>query len=189
MLAAYLGALALGAGVLGLQSVLGHGHGGGVDLDGDGIPDVAGGGHDGDHDGLAFLGALASLRFWTFFLLGMGLVGTAATLLAAASSTIVFVAALGVGVLAGFGAVFGIKKLEGRSSSSHSAMDAGQGRLAKVIVRIEPERSGKVRVELKGQLVDLVARSDETFAEGDEVVVTEVVGHEAKVSRFSNDDG
>ena len=55
--------------------------------------------------------------------------------------------------------------------------------MARVLVPIEAGKTGQVRIELDGQLVDLLARTDEGRAErGEMVLIQDVEGELATVS-------
>ena len=55
--------------------------------------------------------------------------------------------------------------------------------MGRVIVPLVPGGLGKVRVDIKGAAVDYVARSTETLAAGEDVIVEESEEGEVVVSR------
>lgn len=177
MLLVYLGALLAAAGTIALQ--LFGGHDGSVDAH-----DVHAGG-DGAHDAGFWL-MFASLRFWAFGMLGFGLVGTLATLFHFTHPTITLVAAIASGLASGAFAATVVRNLTTRVASSHSSPEEIVGKLGRVIVPLGGS-PGKVRVEVKGTITDYVARSSETLAEGETVLVEEYDGKEAVVSRAPKD--
>lgn len=158
-----------------LQVLAGHGDvGGGHD---------AGPTHDADHDaGLWSL--VASVRFWSFLFLAFGLVGTLLTLFQLAGPAVTFGLALASGFGSGTFAVTVIRRLLTRSASSNVTRGEGiVGRMGRVIVPPSAERRGKIRVEVKGSVVDYVARSSEPLTEGDAVIIEEYEDSEVVVSR------
>lgn len=174
----YIAALVASGGAVLLQILAGHG-----DVGGD-----AGGGHDGsshgaDHDaGLWSL--VASVRFWSFLLLAFGLVGTLLTVFALAGPAVTFGLALASGFASGTFAVTVIRRLLTRSTTSNVKRGEGViGKLGKVIVPLSPDGRGKVRIEVKGSVVDYVARATEAINEGDAVIIEEYEDSEVVVSR------
>ena len=174
MLPVYVASLLVGLGVLVVQLTVGHDTAGGHDV------------HHGDgtHELTPFT-IVASVRFWAFALLAFGLVGT---------------------LLVGFGIAGRRRRARGRRGGR-----PGVGRVRRhrreppaepepaehVVVRRRPraggagrrpdhaaEGRGKVRVEVKGTAVDLIARARESLETGAPVVVEEVTSEgEAQVSR------
>jgi membrane protein implicated in regulation of membrane protease activity len=170
----YLVALILGLGTIGLQFVLSH-----VSADLDHDHDFSGG-HDvspehGDADG-ALSGAAAlflSMRFWTFALMAFGLVGSALHYLELCNWIVCLVLASGSGLGSGLLAAWVFKNLTKGVTSSESNTDA-VGQVARVLVPVSKEHPGKVRIKLKGKVVDMVATTDAEVLEGDEVLVVEM---------------
>ncbi|MEO6418137.1 MAG: NfeD family protein [Polyangiaceae bacterium] len=179
MIVLYIAALVASAGAVLLQIMAGHGD----------VGDGAAGGHDvgpthdADHDaGLWSL--VASVRFWSFLLLAFGLVGTLLTLFQLAGPAVTFGLALASGFASGTFAVTVIRRLLSRSASSNVKRGEGVvGRLGKVIVPLSPDGRGKIRVEVKGSVVDYVARASEAISEGDAVIIEEYEDSEVVVSR------
>jgi membrane protein implicated in regulation of membrane protease activity len=174
MLWVYLAALIVGAGTLLLQAVLGH--------DADGDTDLA---HDTDQDhdaGGASL--LFSARFWIFLSLAFGLSGALLTLFRLAGPTLIFVLAAGSGLLAGLLAAWVIRSLKRGQVSGVPGADEAVGRIAEVLIPCEQGRIGKVRLQLRGQTMDLLARGgDEAIGAGSKVVIEDIEGGIARVSR------
>lgn len=186
MLGLYIAALIFGGGLLALSILGGGGHGdadadGHVDLDADGDVDAGGDAdHDHDHshagDATGFFTIFASLRFWTFFLSFGGAAGAILTLLKQP--------ALSTGVLAGvFGFVCGtvaawtVKKLSRAQLSSAMGQDDWIGRSATVVLPISAARNGKVRLDLEGEVKEVLATTAATEGEipiGAEVIVVEM---------------
>lgn len=175
MIWVYLAALVVGAGILLLQAVLGHEGADGMDADGDGVPDSPG------HDGDSGAPLLFSARFWIFLALAFGLSGALLTLFQLASSGVVLALAAGSGVVSGLFAAAVIRALKrGQVSSVVSAQEA-VGRLGAVLVQCEKGRVGKIRLELRGQTVDLLAMSNDSLPVGTRVLIEDIEGDIARV--------
>jgi len=195
----YLFSLIVGAVLLGASILLGgHGAdadgdvdaGGDVDADADadgGLDkDTAIGGH-GDFSG--FLTTFLSLRFWTFFLAFFGLTGLVLDLFGlVGSSWITLALALAMGLGTGAGAMAALRKLAAETSGK--AVESGDyiGKTARVVVPFGAAGVGKVRVEVKGNSVDLLASGieEDAFEGRDEVLIVEMEGTRARVARMSS---
>lgn len=169
--ALYIVALVVGVSVLGVQAFAGH--------------DADGGGHDashGDHDAPPWA-LLLSMRFWSFGFLAFGLAGTLLTLfgLAGATASLIVSGVLGVG--AGVGATTVIRRMTQKGPSSQVLPTEVVGKIGRVLVAPGGSARGKIRVELRGQIVDYVAASTEPLAENDVVVIDEFDGSEVKVTK------
>jgi len=185
----YLAALILGLGTIALQFILAHAGDADVQADHDvdvGDHDLDGDAHhegpDGAPDHGAVLGLFLSMRFWTYALLAFGMVGAASHFLHLAGPTSVLVTSLAMGAGAGIAASMLFRALKpGVSSATTSAETVG--RMARVTVPLRKGGLGKVRVEVKGKRVDLLATTDadEDIAAGAEVVVVEFRGEQAHV--------
>jgi membrane protein implicated in regulation of membrane protease activity len=171
VLALYLAALILGGGTLVVQLALGHHDAGGHD-----------GGDGADHDA-SLLTFVASVRFWAFALFAFGFVGTSLTLLGFAGPLLAAVLAGAMGIAAGVTAVSTLRRLRTRTESSHATSVDVVGQIGRVLVPPNESGRAKVRVSVKGAYVDLVARSSEPLAEGDEVLIEECEGSDVTVSR------
>ncbi len=170
MVVLYIAALVLSAGVVALQVLSGHGDSGGHDA------------HGADHDG-GIASFVASVRFWSFLLLAFGLVGTLLSVFQLAGPILTFALALGSGFGSGIFAVTVIRRLLTRGASSNVKRGDVIGRMGRVIVPVATPGRGKVRIEVKGSVVDYVARSGEALNEGDSVIVEEYEDSEIVVSR------
>ncbi|HJL14005.1 MAG TPA: NfeD family protein [Sandaracinaceae bacterium LLY-WYZ-13_1] len=199
----YLASLIVGGVLLGASILLG-GHddadleaGGDVDVDGDldldadadADADVEGGldqdlAH-GDLSGILF--SFLSLRFWTFFLAFFGLTGLVLGGLNLVSSEwLALGLALAMGLSTGFGAMTLIRKLQSDTTGRAVSSSDYVGKTARVLVPFESDGVGKVRVDIKGSSVDLLASGlDEAEYGGkDEVVIVEMDGSRARVARL-----
>ena len=223
---AYLFALIVGLGILGIQSVLGSkdadadadadfdadadadfdldadadadldaGFDADADLDADADADFdvdgdadAHTGVDGNKDVGGVGGVVAmflSVRFWVFAFLGFGLSGTLLTFLSSVGAVPTAITAIVMGLVCGFGAAAAFGALK-RTASEHTehAGEVAVGRIGRVIVPLPESGMGKVRIEISGRSVDLMARAEGLRIErGDAVVIEDVDGEIARVCR------
>jgi membrane protein implicated in regulation of membrane protease activity len=200
MLELYLVALIVGAGLL-LFSLFaggdheGHADAGGADGSLEGHGDADGGDVHGDaeHHGweLAAMSWLpfASVRFWTFFLAFFGATGTALFFVERDLGTWVTVAiAAAMGYVCGAVAVAAFRYMRRSQTSSSLGVDDYIGETAVVRVAVARGKAGKVRLEVKGRTVDLLAETEENepFAISDRAMIYAVTerGH-AIITRAS----
>ena len=185
----YLFAFVVGIGILCLQAAMG-GKGGGDDV-----------GHHGDAGGKAlaaddasgkassvgsfdFVAFFLSLRFWIFAFLGFGMAGSLLHFLALATPVIVFALAAASGLGAGLFASLAFSLVMRSSVSSMADVTHARGTVGRVLVPVGKQKTGQIRVVLRGQSVDLVATTDgEDIARGDHVIVEEIEGNTARVSK------
>lgn len=184
----YIGALVFG-GVLLVSSILLGGHddadvdGGDfdkdIDLDGDKDIDL-----DGD---IGIFWIFRSLRFWTFFLAFFGLTGVLFEAFGLASEMVTLALAIGMGSVIGIGGATAIRKLMNDQTADAAHEGDYIGKSAKVVVPVQPGGVGKVRVEIKGRQVDVLATTDgEAITSDDEVLIVEMEGTRAKVARVDD---
>ena len=162
---------------------------GDFDLDGDG-------GHAGHAhlDDVAALGPgrrllrwLGSVRFWTFFLTFFAATGLAVQGLGLVDHALVgFALAVGMGLLTGGTAASVTRWLEQGEAAEAPKVDDYIGKSVRVLLPVRPGGTGKVRLQLRGQTVDVLATTDEEEAIGpdDEVIIVEMEGHVARVARL-----
>ncbi len=148
MLQIYLGALAFGGTLLVASMFLGS-----KDADHD---------HDKDSgvDGLGWL-PVTSLRFWTFLLAFGGIAGALLTWLGGVGEPIVGIAALAVGWGSGVGMTMAMRGLRKGSVGSEVALAELSGETAQVVVALQKDQVGKVRLSAKGRVLDLLAETDD----------------------------
>lgn len=173
MLTLYLIALAIG-GTLILVSLVFGGHGADADADADlGHADfeteteVDGDvGHDVGH-GLD-LGAIdlwipfASLRFWIFFSAFFGLMGTLLTSFESMSTQLAIGGvSIATGYLAGVAASGAVRWLMRHETDSAVRSSDMIGVRARVLLPVGKDRTGKVRLSLKDQVIDARATTDD----------------------------
>ncbi len=186
----YLASLVIGLGVLLVQVAFG-GRGGDHDL-GDGSSDAPGPGpghsHDLAKDGHAGddgpLAVVLSFRFWIFALLGFGLSGSLLHFLDLAGPLATASVAGIAGLASGAFAALVVRAVARSSTSSSVNLSEAVGREARVIAACTKGGRGQVRIELRGQSVDLLASTDEeSIARGEPVLIEEVRDGVAQVSR------
>jgi membrane protein implicated in regulation of membrane protease activity len=177
----YVFALVLGGVLLGTSLLLG-GH---DDAGGD-----HGGGHEkefhaGDVGADFFLWMFRSVRFWTFFLAFFGLTGVVLDGAGIVESRFVaLVCALGMGALSGFGAASLIRFLSTDESGQAPESSDYVGKTVRVVVPVSRKNTGKVRLQLKGNTVDVLAVTDEEeFRANDEAIIIEMEGTQARIAR------
>ncbi len=123
-----------------------------------------------------------STRFWIFTALGFGLSGTLLHYLSSVSFAPTLATAILTGLVSGLMAALAYRALK-RSSGEracHTATAVGQ--VGKVIVPVKQGGLGKVRIEMSGRSVDLLAKTSELRIDvGDYVVIEDVEGDVAQV--------
>jgi membrane protein implicated in regulation of membrane protease activity len=104
----------------------------------------------------------ASMRFWIFFLAFFGLTGTLLSTLGSVSSAVLAGTISGVrGYLCGLGTTKAIKKLQAAEIDSSIRETDYLGTQGRVVVPISGGELGKIRLELKGSIVEVLARTDD----------------------------
>ncbi len=163
-----------------------------MDLDADGHVDLSPGAEGGDfaHGGFdGLMMTFVSLRFWTFFSAFFGLTGlTLGGLGLVESALVTGVLAVVMGFVLGYSAVTAIRVLRKSSVHSEAASDANYvGKMARVLVPINADHRGKVRLQLRGNTVDVLAVSadDVPIAAQEEVLIIELDGTTARVARVN----
>jgi hypothetical protein len=118
-----------------------------------------------------------SFRFWTFLTAFFGLTGTLFTVFEVWASTIgVLGISGGMGISAGLFVAYLMHRFgQGEYSKALEGHDF-LGASGTVQLPVTPNEEGKVRLRLRGQLVDMfaVSYSDESFERGDECFVVDV---------------
>lgn len=151
--------------------------------------------HEGQGDGLRLHGALQgepgagahggaaygwadiflSLRFYLFAAIGFGAVGAPVTLFGASSAALTLVVSLVTGLGIGCLAALGFRVLGRETLSSSARAEELIGQVGRVLLACERGKNGKVRLTVRGQIVDVVATTDEPrLAPGSGVIVQEV---------------
>jgi membrane protein implicated in regulation of membrane protease activity len=186
-----VGAALLGASILlGGHDASGSGDGDAGQLDAGSSGAHTGGSDAGDLGGL--LSMFASLRFWVFFLAFFGLTGLVFELLDLVGSslaTLGLASAMGLGV--GTLASWAVRRLGGESGGNVPESGDYVGKTARVMVRVQQGAVGKVRVDVKGTSIDLLASGldGEAFESDEEVLIVEMDGTRARVARVDGAKG
>lgn len=192
----YLAALILGLGTVMVQLLMGgdgDADAGGGDAGGDASADVE---HDVDthhadaHADAAsgFLPIFLSLRFWIFGALAFGMVGSLLHFLSLASALVTLIVAVVMGVGSGMLASWIFRVLNRQHVSSGAGENDAVGHVGKVLIRVPAQGHGKVRIQLKGQTLDLLATTDEIeLLEGEQVLIEEMRDGRARVSKAPPD--
>jgi len=127
------------------------------------------------HAGGGWGGIFLSLRFYMFAAIGFGTVGAPVTAFGSNAPALTLVVALATGFGVGCLAAIGFRALGGNTLSSSASPDDLVGQVGRVLVACGESQMGKVRVTLRGQIIDLVATTDEPRIEpGEGVIVQEV---------------
>jgi membrane protein implicated in regulation of membrane protease activity len=139
----------------------------------------------------SFLASLLSVRFWTFFAAFFGLTGIVFEMFGLSPWSWLTAALSAVmGSIAGGSAVFLVKKLANDQTNSAVKSSDYVGKTGRVMVGFGPGQVGKVRIEVKGSTIDVLAApvEDGSFGAKDEVIVVEMDGNRAKVARTGASD-
>lgn len=184
MLPVYLGCLALG-GLLIIASVVM----GGKDLDKDVSKeidlskDVDLDGHELDKAETGTWLPFLSLRFWTFALATFGLAGSLLSLLGFSDPVSAPSSAL-TGIFVGWAVAWAFRRLSRERVTGDIGLRQIAGKEGRLLLPVGPERTGKVRVVIDGQDVDLPARTgdDRTLELKQQVLVVRVVDGVAEVT-------
>jgi membrane protein implicated in regulation of membrane protease activity len=185
MLSLYLIALLVGGFLLALSMFGGHDADAdvGADADVDADADIDGG-HDGFDAALAWL-PVASLRFWTFFAAFFGLTGLVLDLGKLTGPWLGLGLAASVGYLCGASMTAIVRRLRRERVDSSLSADDCVGETARVVLPVSSGRAGKIRLEIKGRTIELVAETDEEseLAVGQSCMVYEIKDGHAVVAR------
>jgi hypothetical protein len=187
-------ALVLGSILLGASFLLGGDHDGDGDVDGHADADAshdldthADGGHEAHGDLGGFFGVLGSMRFWTFFAAFFGLTGV---VLDGFDLTGQFTAgglSVGVGFVTGWTAVTLIRRLSAEDTGVAAGVADYVGKTGELLIGVRPDRIGKIRIELKGTIVDVLALTeDEAIAKGQQALILEMRDDKAIVVRLDS---
>ena len=192
----YLAALIIGLGTILVQLFMGgdgdaevdaHGaEGFSPDVDHDLGADAGGHGH---HElDAGFLPIFLSLRFWIFGLLAFGMVGSVLHYLHLAAPLLTAVVATVMGLGSGALASWVFRALNRQAVTSGSSDSDAVGHVGKVLIRVGKHERGKVRIQLKGQTLDLLATTEDAdITEGELVLIEEMRDGQAHVSRAPPD--
>jgi hypothetical protein len=193
---AYVFALVLGSILLGASFLLGGDHDSDHDIEADVDHDVDahadldghdGPGHEAQGDLGGFFGVLGSMRFWTFFAAFFGLTGVVLDGLDLAAQTVSLGLAIGVGFMTGWVAVTLMRRLAATDTGVAAGVGDYVGKSGEMLIAAAPGRLGKIRIELKGTTVDVLALSeDDPIARGEQALILEMRADKALVVKLDS---
>ena len=118
---------------------------------------------------------ILSTRFFTFAAFAFGLVGIALHGLGLATPPVSFAVAAASGIVAGLVAGVAFRVLGHEGASGEASFQEAKGQRARVLVPCARAQRGKIRARIKGQLVDMMATTDEPqIAAGREVLIVDI---------------
>jgi len=125
-----------------------------------------------------------TLRFWTYALTFFGLTGLSLTQWSGIPSHSIITWSIITGLVCGLGVSFAMFLLRRDEVTSTAGEEDIIGSTAKVLVAVEKEKPGKVRVELRGETIDMLAFTDEEMplALGSRVLIVSLEGRGARVT-------
>lgn len=173
MLTVYLAALIFGFGVLAVQLLFSSdaGHEVTDGAAGHELVEAQAGAH------AEWASIFTSLRFYMFAAIAFGMVGAPMSWLRPEAPGLTLLVALGTAALVGLGAALGFRSLGRQPLSSGVAAPELVGQLGRVLIACERARRGKVRLKVRGQIIDFIATTDDARLEpGTAVIVQEVHG-------------
>ncbi|MEO7096390.1 MAG: NfeD family protein, partial [Polyangiales bacterium] len=140
--------------------------------------------HDGQTHDAEMWSVFLSARFWTFLLLAFGLVGGLITFFRFAGPVATGIIAVVAGLASGLFAALVLRALRKSSASSSTTLSDAIGTVGRVLIPCAKGKVGKVRLQMKGQAVDVMAMTnDAEIPAGETVVVDDVRGGMAHVSK------
>jgi membrane protein implicated in regulation of membrane protease activity len=122
------------------------------------------------------LGFLTSLRFWTFFSTFFGITGAVFEGFALMSAIPALILALGMGLTSGIAATSILRRLADDTTGVAASERDYVGQTGRVLVPIRRGGLGKIRLQLKGTTVDILATCDDdsTLEPGDLALIIEM---------------
>ncbi len=128
---------------------------------------------------------LLSIRALFLFAAFFGLTGTLFTWFGGAEPMTAILSAL-TGMVVGLGGNYVIKKFAYEHVSSTVTSEHLRGKTGRVMLPFGPDEKGKILIEAQGKRMQVLARSldpdtDETFEQGEEIVVVRLDGNVAEV--------
>jgi hypothetical protein len=143
------------------------------------------------HPWYSIFSILKSLKFWTFGLCFFGLTGLVLSNLGVnLPARLVAIAAILMGLICGSLVAGSLRLLRRRQVDSLVRSDDLVGMLGTVEIPFDHSSRGKIRVLVKGSLIDLIANTDDRKAlqTGDRVLVVGTEQNRVWVVRSDNDD-
>lgn len=149
------------------------------DVDGDGIDNDIDHeiDHDMDHDGdndhhthhlgegnlvgdISWYIPFLSFKFWVFFAMTYGMSGTILTFLKKGEPLIQIIS-LSVGLSIGYAASYVLQKMKGQTTNSAISEKDYNGQLATITVPFKSGEKGKISMNIKGNLMEMVAITED----------------------------
>lgn len=126
-----------------------------------------------------------SLRFWTYFAATFGLTGSVLTFMRLQNQQQNLIASIVGGLVVGMLVHFTMRALRRSESSSAAHVDDLIGREGKLLVGAREGQPGKVRIDVKGDLIDMLAlpESGKSAEAGETVYVLAIENDRAIVAR------
>ena len=118
---------------------------------------------------------LKEMRFWTFFAAFFGLAGVLFQLFGTFTLLpLEVITSILLGSGSGFLASYVMYAMSRRETNSMASLTDYNGATGKVLLAVNSKETGKVRLTVRGQLIDLpaITNNDEELARGDEILVT-----------------
>jgi membrane protein implicated in regulation of membrane protease activity len=148
-----------------------------------------GAGHHSGSDGLdsgvpTALLWLMSIQLWTYLLAFGGLTGLLLRTVAKVGEPVAGLSALGVGLFTAFSARAVMRKMSVTTESGTLQEERMVGSRATVLIPAPAGGVGKIRLEVSGQTIDLIARPSDggPLAEGIDVTIIDIRDGQAEVS-------
>lgn len=194
MLTAYIVAMVVGGGLILLSAFAGlTGHADAPDADHDvhfdtdhehDISEVHAQAHAHEGSNESWLPFL-SLRFWTYFFGGWGLSGFLLAITRQTIEPITVTLASCVGLVVGLLAFVATKLARRADLDSKISSKDFLGASGRLVVAARPGQIGKARLEIKGEILDILVVSDngQEIEAGEDVFVVGVDGSQARVTR------
>lgn len=126
-----------------------------------------------------------SLRFWTHFIGGFGVLGTVLNFTGHGAEPLAGLVSAGVGLGLGLGAAWVFRLLQKEQIDASTKADDFLGVAGTLSVAARGNDPGKVRVTVRGDIIDMLALSDsgQDLSAGEEVVIVGIEGDKARVLR------
>jgi len=127
---------------------------------------------------------LMSIQLWTYLLAFGGLTGLLLRTVAHVGEPVAGLSALSVGLFTAFSARAVMRKMSVTTESGTLQEEHMIGSMAQVLIPAPAGGMGKVRLEVRGQLVDLMAKSSDggPLAEGIDVTILDIRDGQAEVT-------
>lgn len=137
------------------------------------------GAHDGDGPWIPFF----SVRFWTYFAMTFGLCGILLQLIVKTPEPTAAILSGTTGLIVGLLVAYGMRVLSRTDLDSSISPKDLLGKEAQVLVAIRPGQLGRIRVASRGEVLDLLASSDDPNAmeAGSFAVIVDLDGDRVKV--------